>query len=162
MAKPNLMDALDSVESNYSDIVEIANDMICDLVNPVNNLISAIGTDINSYSIDQLKEYLWTLQHHAYKLSEVKEKSVLKADLAEALRKEQYANKFNEAQGSAAVKDNIALIESSSQIVVEALYNLIASSLKTKVDQIHRLVDCLKSILMTRMQEAKLSITNIE
>lgn len=162
MAKPNLMDALDNVESNYADIVEIANDMLHDLMSPVNNLINSIGTNINSYSIDQLKEYLWTLQHHAYKLSEVKEKSVLKADLAEALRKEQYANKFNEAQGSAAVKDNIALIESSSQIVVEALYNLIASSLKTKVDQIHRLVDALKSILMTRMQEAKLSITNIE
>jgi hypothetical protein len=35
------------------------------------------------------------------------------------------------------------------------LYNLVANLLKTKLDQLHRLVDALKSILMSRMQETK-------
>ena len=46
-------------------------------------------------------------------------------------------------------------IELSHEDVTYALYNLIASLLKTKLDAVHRLVDVLKSILMSRMQEAK-------
>ena len=70
--------------------------------------------------------------------------------------------KFNEADGAAAVKNNIALIQTSEEIVVQALYESISSQLKTKVDQLHRMVDAIKSILVTRMQEAKLTISNVE
>ena len=70
--------------------------------------------------------------------------------------------KFNEADGAAAVKNNIALIQTSEEIVVQSLYESISSQLKTKVDQLHRMVDAIKSILVTRMQEAKLTISNVE
>ena len=53
------------------------------------------------------------------------------------------------------MKSNIATIAASAEVASEALYNLIANLLKNKVDQLHRLVDALKSILMSRMQEAK-------
>lgn len=162
MAKKGLNDALDAVEMTYAEIVDIANCMLNDLITPVSEIIEKLGDNINEASVDDIKMYMWQLQRKAYSLSEVKEKSILKANLAEALKDEKYASKFNEAEGSAAVKQNIALIESSEEIVVEALYELVANSLKTKVDQIHRSVDCLKSILVTRMQEAKLTLSNME
>ena len=56
---------------------------------------------------------------------------------------------------TAAVKDKLALIATSGEVVSEALYNLVASLFKTKLDQVHRLVDALKSILVSRMQENK-------
>jgi hypothetical protein len=95
------------------------------------------------------------LQLKAYGIAEIKEKAALKAELAEIIQKEHFAISFNGTDGSAAVKDKIATIATSSEIVTEALYNLIASLLKTKLDAVHRLVDVLKSILMSRMQEAK-------
>lgn len=161
MAK-NINDALENVEMTYSELVNIANEMLEGIIANANNIIENMGNNINSLSLDQIKNSMWNLQYEGYRMSEIKEKSLLKAQLAETLRKEKYASKFNEAQGSAAVKENIALIESSEEQVVEALYDLVANSLKTKLDQIHRAVDCLKSILMTRMQEAKMSINNME
>jgi len=161
MAK-SLKEALDNVEMSYSQVAEVANSILEDILKPVDNLISVIGTDINSLSLDQLKDYLWKLQHKAYTLSEVKEKSILKAELAEMLQKEKSAKIYIEAEGTTNAKSSTALLESSQEIVVQALYENISNQLKTKVDQLHRMVDALKSIIMTRMQEAKLSMTNLE
>ena len=161
MAK-NLNEALDNLEMTYGQVADIADAMLKEILSPVTNLINVIGEDINSLSVDQLKEYMWKLQYKAYSLSEIKEKSLLKAELAEALQKEKFAMKFNEADGAAAVKNNIALIQTSEEIVVQALYESISSQLKTKVDQLHRMVDAIKSILVARMQEAKLTISNVE
>ena len=66
-----------------------------------------------------------------------------------------YAEALLEAEGTAGVKDNKAVLASSEEIVVELLYELISNLLKTKLDELHRLTDTLKSILMSRMQEAK-------
>ena len=104
---------------------------------------------------DQIRDYILTIQLKAFEISEIKEKAALKAELAETLQKEKFAVSFNGLEGSAAVKDKLALVETSAEIVTEALYNLIANLLKTKLDQLHRLVDALKSILMSRMQETK-------
>jgi hypothetical protein len=106
-------------------------------------------------SIDQIRDYILRIQLKAFEISEIKEKAALKAELAETLQKEKFAVSFNGLEGSAAVKDKLALVETSAEIVTEALYNLIANLLKTKLDQLHRLVDALKSILMSRMQETK-------
>lgn len=161
MAK-DITKALDNVEMAYSQVAEIASSILEEILKPVDNIINVMGTDINSLSLDQLKDYMWKLQHKAYTLSEVKEKSLLKAELAEALQKEKFASRFNEADGAAAVKNNIALLESSEEVVVQALYENISNQLKTKVDQIHRMVNVIQSIIMTRMQEAKLSMSNLE
>ncbi len=156
MAK-DLNKSLDNVEMTYSQVAEIASSILEDILKPVDNIINVMGDDINSLSLDQLKDYMWKLQHKAYTLSEVKEKSLLKAELAEMIQKEKSANSYMQAEGTNEAKKSVALLESSEETVVQALYENISNQLKTKVDQIHRLVDCLKSIIMTRMQELKLS-----
>jgi len=162
MAKPKLDTALDNVEMTYGDVVAIANDMLSSLFNPINALVEEINSKINSYTVEEIRNYMMRLQLRAYEISEIKEKSSLKAELAEALRKEKYATAFNEAQGTAGTKDNTALLAASEEIIVESLYDLVASLLRTKLDQLHRLVDCLKSVLMSRMQEAKLAMNGLE
>lgn len=150
-----LKNALAEVESSYGDLVGIANDFLKATFDPIDDLVNQINCRINSLSIDQLREYLLLLQLKAYGISELKDKAALKAELAEILQKEHFAISFNGVDGSAAVKDKLATVATSAEIVTEALYTLIASLLKTKLDAIHRLVDVLKSILMSRMQEAK-------
>ena len=158
----DLHQALDNLEMTYSQVIEISNSMTKDLLDPINKIIDSVGDNINSLSLDQLKDLMWKLQYKAYSLSEYKEKSALKAELAEAIQKEKVAMEFNGADGAVAIKNNVALLAASEEVVVQILYEGVSSQLKTKTDQLHRLVDCLKSILVARMQEAKLSINNIE
>lgn len=162
MGKPNLDAALDNTEMTYREVVVIATDMLSPMFTPINNLVDEVNSKINNYTIEEIRNFMMRLQLRAYELSEAKDKSSLKADLAESLRKEKYANLFNEAQGTSGTKDNTALLGSSEEAVVEMLYILVANLLKTKLDQLHRLVDCLKSVLMSRMQEAKLSMNGLE
>lgn len=162
MARPSLNEALANVESTYSEVVEIANDMLSDIFQPINNLVDEIREAGAGISAESLRDYMVRLQLRSYEISDIKEKSALKAECAEALRKEKYARTFNAAEGTAGVKDNTALLAASEEIIVEALYNLVASLLKTKLDEVHRLIDTLKSILMSKMQEAKLAMNGIE
>lgn len=162
MAKPSVHDALENVEATYADIVEIANDMLHDITDPIDRIMSEINNSLSTLSVESIRDFIIRLQLRAYEISEIKEKSALKAQCAQALRAEKHAKCFNEADGSAAIKTNIALIKASEEIVVEALYDYIASLLKTKLDQLHRAVDALKSILMSKMQEAKLAMNGIE
>lgn len=147
--------ALNNVETTYGELVDIANGMLNPMFEPINMIIARVNASVNAMSIDQIRDYILTIQLKAFEISEIKEKAALKAELAETLQKEKFAVSFNGLEGSAAVKDKLALVETSAEIVTEALYNLIANLLKTKLDQLHRLVDALKSILMSRMQETK-------
>ena len=147
--------ALTKVQMTYEELVEVSNDMLAPIIEPINALVSEVNKNINALSIDQVRDFILRLQLKAYEISDIKEKSALKAELAEAVYKEKYATEFNLADGSATVKGNIATINASAETVSEALYNLVSSVLKTKLDQLHRLVDALKSILMSRMQEFK-------
>lgn len=150
-----LSSALNNVECTYKELVEISNNILDPIVGPANTLVSTVNAQINSLSIDQIRDFILQLQLKAFELAEIKEKATMKAELSEALQKEKFATTFNGLDGSAAVKEKIALVESSSETVSTVLYELISSLLKSKVDQLHRLVDCLKSILMSRMQETK-------
>lgn len=147
--------ALNNVETTYGELVDIANGMLNPMFEPINMIISRVNASVNAMSIDQIRDYILTLQLKAFEISEIKEKAALKAELAETLQKEKFAISFNGLEGSAAVKDKLALVETSAEIVAEALYNLIANLLKTKLDQLHRMVAALTSILMSRMSEAK-------
>ena len=150
-----LQEALNNLEITYHDLVEIADTMTSNIFKPIDELINILNTKVNSLPIDTIRDYLLQLQLKAFEISEIKEKSAMKAELATALQKEQFAVSFNGLEGSAAAKDKLATIATSAEQATEILYNLIASLFKTKLDQLHRLVAVLTSILMSRMSEAK-------
>lgn len=157
--KSTVQEALDKVEMTYQELNEVANEMTETFFEPVDKIIEELS-NINDLSNDMVRDYMIRLALNSYSLSEIKEKSALKAECAEALRKEKYARSFREAAGSAAIKENEALLNSNEQVIIEALYNLVSSLFKTKLDECHRVVDVLKSVLMSRNAEAKLT-TNV-
>lgn len=148
--------ALDNVELSYKELTEIADDTLTPLFKDADVLVDEINNNINNLTIDQIRDYILKLQLNAYSLSEIKEKSQVKADLANTIQKQNFAVSFNSIEGSAAVKDKKAQVETVNETVAEVLYNLMANLIKTKLDQLHRLVNVLTSILMSRMSEAKL------
>ena len=92
-------------------------------------------------------------------LSELRDRSGIKAVCAEAIKKEAYASSYVLQEGTAGVKDSNTTLAISENNVAQCLYDLVASLVKTKVDQIQRMIDSLKTILMSRMQELKLTNT---
>lgn len=157
--KINLQETLDSVEMTYQELISIANDITADLFAPLDRIVQELGK-INELSNDVIRNYMIQLAINSYSLGEIKEKSNLKAECAAALRKEAMAKRYLAAEGTTAAKDNTALLNSTSEIISEALFELVASLFKTKSDEVHRLIDALKSVLMSRNMEAKLS-TNV-
>ena len=153
----DLNKALQEVEMTYSQIKQIAEDMLAETFFPLNQVVDEIQMNIQNLSIDSLRHYMLQLQLNTFQLSELRDKSAVKAQCAEAIKKEAYATSFLSQEGTAGQKDSNATIAISENIVVECLYELVANLVKTKVDQSLRLIDTLKSILMSRMAEAKIS-----
>lgn len=155
--KPELEKALNAVEMTYKDIVEIADELVADYTKGLDNLIKSVEDRIDKISNDEIREIMLRLSIKAYSFGDVKEKSAIKAECAEILRKEAYAVSFNSAEGSVAAKDNTSTLKVSNEIVSECLYNLVANLFKIKLDETRRLIDTLKTILMSRLSEMKMS-----
>ena len=155
--KGNLQQALDNTEQTYAQLVVIANEITNEHTREINADIRDAVDNINNLTNDSIRQLIINLALKSYSFSEIKEKSVLKAECAEALRKEAYAVEYNKAEGAVALRDNLATINISDEILTEAIYNLVCSLFKTKLDEIHRVIDALKTVLMSRMAEAKLS-----
>lgn len=153
----NVSKALDNIDMTYDELIEVANDICADVVGDLDNMIKSAYDNIENLTNESIRSLLLRLSLRSYSFAEIKEKSIFKATLGETLRKEAYAKSFNAAEGTVAVRENTSIINTSAEILAEELYSLVASMFKVKVDEVHRVVDSLKSVLMSRMQEAKLS-----
>lgn len=156
MARGNLQEALNNTNVTYQSLVDIANDIVGKCIKDISPIISAIGCDVQNITNDKIREYMLTLSLKAYSLAEIKEKASMKAEVAEILRKEAYATEFNGADGTVAVRENLAQLNISDEILSQTVNEVVADILKVKLDEIHRIVDTLKTVLMSRLSEAKL------
>lgn len=148
--------ALETTEMLYTELVSIANDIVKPYVKDLNDIIDEASQYVDTMSIEQIRYCILQISLQSFKFGDIKEKTTLLSACAETLRKEAYAKQFNRAEGSVAAKESTAIIQTSSQTVAEMIYDLVASMLKTKLDEAHRCVDALKSVLMSRMSEQKI------
>lgn len=158
----NVSKALTSIDVVYDDLIEVANDIFKETTGEVDAIMANAYNNIENMPNDAIRDLLLRLSLKSYTFSEIKEKAAFKAILGEVLRKEVYARNFNGGEGTVAVRENNAILSSGAEIIAEEIYSLVAGMLKTKLDEIHRVVDTLKSVLMSRMQEAKLASVDIQ
>jgi hypothetical protein len=159
--KQNVEKALEEVDLSYAELIHFANEVIDSTCADTEAIISQVNDNIESITNDKIRDFMTRLSLCAYSLSEIKERAAFKASLAETIRKQKYALKFNEATGTVGAKDNIALLETSSEILVDEIHSLISSMLKTKLDCVYRLINTLSTVLTTRMTEARLSADSL-
>lgn len=153
--------ALNNVDMVYDELIQIANETVESIVGDISSTIRDIQSDLENMNNDLLRDYILKLCLKSYSFSDIKEKAAFKAEIAETIRKEAYAKQFNSTEGTVAVRQNNAEIAISAEYLSEEIYQLISALLKTKADEIHRVVDALKTVLMSRLQEAKISITGV-
>jgi hypothetical protein len=153
----NIKTALFNIDMTYDELIEFVDEIKNDILGDVDKTIENINNKVESMTNEDIRISLLRLSTRSYSFSEIKEKSALKAELAESLRKEAYAKAFTGEEGTVAVKENNATLRVSYEIVAEEIHNLLSSLFKTKLDELHRVIDVLKTILMTRLTEAKLT-----
>ena len=158
----NLNKAMDNVEVAYQDVIDISNSIVDEMTGDISALVQSAYDNVENLTNEDIRQLLLRLALRAYSFGEIKDKATFKATLAETLRKEAYAVQFNSTDGTVATKENTAIINTSSEIVVEEIYELTASLFKTRLDEIHRCVDALKTVLTTRLTEAKLTSVDTE
>ena len=159
--KENVQQALTNCDVTYAELIEIANDICRENIGELNNLVETAYMNIENLSNDAIRDLMLRLSLKSYTFSEIKEKSAFKAALSETLRKEAYSKQFNSLEGSIAVRDNLANTNISAEIVVEEIYTLVASLLKTKLSEIHLVISTLQTVLTSRLTEAKLNLTGV-
>ena len=162
MAKPDIQTALDTVDMTYDELIQIVDDTRETVLKDVDSLIKDVRDNVQNMSNDKIRDVLVRLSLQSYSFSSIKDKAAFKASLAETLRKEAYAKAFGEAVGTVAQKDGQALLDTSSQAVAEKIHDLMSDLFKTSLDEIHRTVDVLKTVLMSRLSEAKLVSNDIQ
>lgn len=155
----SLENALNNVGITYQETIEIANSFVDEYTESANAMIKWASENVESLSNDVLRDLLLRLTLQSYSFGDVKERASFKASIAKALRDEAKARNLLSADGTVATKDSVSTLAISAEIIVTEIYNLVASLLKTKLDELHRVVDTMKTVLSTRLSEAKL--TNI-
>lgn len=149
--------ALDNIDMAYDELIDIANDTCKEVVGDLDDMMHSAYDNIENLNNESIRSLLLRLSLRSYSFAEIKEKAQFKAVLGEALRKEAYAKNFNTAEGTVAVRENLSIINTSSEILAEELYTLVANIFKVKCDEVHRIVSTLQTVLMSRMQEAKMA-----
>ena len=153
----DLQTALDNVNMTYEELISIAKDIVSRYSSDVDSLINDSANKIEVLSNDKIRLLITSLSFKAYSLSEAKEHSILKAEVAETLLNEKKAIEFNGAEGTVDSRRNIATINSSEEILVNIIYDTVGSLLKSKLDEVHRIVETLKTVLMSRNTELKIN-----
>lgn len=156
--RPKIKAAMNALDVVYADIEETAKSILYPYTKEINELLDQ-ANKIKDMTDSQMRNLAVLLSTKSFSLAEHKEFLTSKSRCAEALRKETYAIKYNQTEGTGGVRENTALAETNAEIVTEILMDLVASLLKTKLDGVYRLVDTLKTNLFSRMQEAKLTVS---
>ena len=149
--KSEVVAALDAVDATYDELIDVANDIAKEVVGDLDDMMASAYNDVEKLSNEAIRDLMLKLSLRSYSFAEIKERSAFKSELAETLRKEAYAKNFNSAEGTVAVRENTAVLNSSSEILANQIYELVADIFKSKLDETHRIVAALTSVDVTNV-----------
>ena len=125
-----IKEAQKAVDEVYSEMKSFIDRTVEIYLKDTNEVIKRLEDGLFELSNEDVRSAIVELSLKAYRLSDIKEKSALKAELAETIRKSMYSSVFNETEGSVAVRENSAIISINNEILIEKTYDSIASTLK--------------------------------
>lgn len=153
----NLNNSMDNVQEIYNALNSQAKEIVKEYTKPIDDLVKKMNNDINDLSNDDLRRIELKLSLLSYDLGELKDKTNIASEVAEIIEDETVADAYNTATGTNEQRKNTAILNSSKEKAVSKLYKLVASQIKTKLDEAHRIVDAIKSILISRASDRKLT-----
>ena len=143
------------VEDTFKDLSPIVIEVVDKYSKEADKIINRLS-NANNFTNQELRDAILALSIESYFFGQSKDASILKQECAATLLKEKQAIIYNGTVGTQLVRQNQSILDSSEQQVVSMLYSAVANSLKTKADELHRLINALQGILISRNAEAKL------
>ncbi len=153
----SLNEGMDNVQNIYNALNSQAKVIVKEYTKAMDDLIKKINLEANNLSNEELRRIELKLSLLSYDLGELKDKTNIASEVADILQDETIANEYNAATGTIEQRKNTAILNSSKEKAIAKLYKLVASQIKTKLDEAHRIVDCIKSILISRASDRKLT-----
>ena len=154
-----LAEGMDNIQTIYNSLNSQAKEIVKNYTKKIDDLIKQVSDNVNNLSNEDIRNIELQLSLMAYDLGELKDKTCIAAEIAEIIQDETEADAWNTAVGNNEQRKNTAILSSSKEKAVAKLYKLVASQIRTKLDEAHRVVDTLKSILISRASDKKLTDT---
>ena len=152
----DIKEAKKEVNDMFSDLSPLVQEIVDKYSKDLDKHISKISTAI-TLTNDEIRSLMLEISIECYMFGMSKDASMLKQECAETLLKEAQAKSYNSTDGTQVIRSNQALIDTMDRQVVNMLYSAVANLCKTKIDEGHRIVNTLNSILISRNAEAKLA-----
>ena len=152
----NIDNANKNVIDFYKDLKPIVDEVVSKNARPIDEIIKKIKKDLTTLTNKELQDYMLQLSIETYYFATIKDSSILRQECATVLLKEGQANSFNGADGTQSYRNNQAIIQNLDKQAVNVLYNAVVNCMKSKLDEAHRIVNVLSSVLISKNAEAKL------
>lgn len=143
------------------------NELFKDLAPMVDEIVSKYSVELDkiikklskaeTLTNEELRNNMLALSIESYLFGMSKDASILKQECATTLMKEAQAKAYNSVEGTQVVRNNQSLIETLDKQVINLVYNAVGNLMKTKLDEAHRMINVLNSILISRNAEAKIA-----
>ena len=136
---------------------EISNKLVDDVCRPLDELMLDIQDMLPDISDTALKDLILDLSNILYFAIDKQEQLGIKEDMAKMIRQELYNSTRKETSGTVAEKESSALLESKYEETVQLIYSRSYKRVKAKVEAGYEMLNALKKIMNTRLEELKLS-----
>ena len=170
--KDNIINIMESVDSNSNIITEIANDVIsqhlCDLQSIMVNLNNEI-TSGDFIPTNTLEKYYLELNGCLYFCGEEMEKLGIRSDISKALARQKYNTVYLDSRVKASDGKNkttaaelasISEEASKEENTVNMIFDRVYKILKYKIDSAYEMLNTLRKVISKRMQDSQLSNTS--
>lgn len=144
----------------YKNLRPVIDDVVKKHSKEIDEIIAKIKKDLSSLTSKEIREYILQLSIENYYFAEAKDKSMLMRECALTLLKENQADSFNSTDGTQAIRTNQSLLDTTDRQIVLTMQDSVATHLKSKLDESHRIVDSLKNVLISINIENKLKGVN--
>ena len=146
-----------AVEEVYRDLVVIGDEIVAKVSKTIDKIVNDFKHNFETMSNSELSNIMLQLGIEAFYFGQRKDHALLKQACAEAIYKEGLAKSYNITTGTVANRQNQAQLDTNEKLLVKLLYDMTANLMKTKLDETHRLINVISSVIINRNAEAKLN-----
>jgi len=155
-----------NLENKSADIEKIVNKVINTYASELDALVRNIDMKVRNQELDgfsdqELESYCLKLSSFMYFAAAGQELIGLREDIATALNKEDYNNKYAEATGTINDKKATAELESQSSMLVELIYDRAEKMMNSKLTYATHLLGSIKRVLNRRIEQMKMNPTTV-
>lgn len=139
----------------FLQLKPLAKEAVLKYSGPIDDIVKKMSK-LDSMSDEEIRQTMMKLSIECYFFGNYTAESALMSDCASVLYKEKNAREYSTATGTQVEKNSVATINSMDKQAVSSLYKMVKDLMGIKLDEAHRLINTLNSVLISRSAEKKL------